>query len=81
MRLKDAVQYDLTQALEYIPNTFGVTISYGEVSQQLQRLISEKVENYIHQRYKDWAVKDLLTAVEVLEELNPKKKSPAKTSP
>ena len=68
MRLKDAVEFDLSQVFDYVPRTFGVEIEYGMIKAQLEALVEKKVEDYIHQRYRDWAVKDLLTALIVLEE-------------
>lgn len=68
MRLRDAVAHDLNTVFEYVPATFGIEIKPDSLRDQLEELAKFKVSDYIHQRYGDWAVRDLLTAIELLDE-------------
>lgn len=68
MRQKDAVEFDLEQVVDYVPRTFGVEIDPAMIRQELEGLIEKKVRDYIFQRYKDWPVRDLLTAIVVLDD-------------
>jgi hypothetical protein len=68
MRLRDTVAHDLNTVFEYVPATFGMDLKPETLRDTLEELARSKVSDYIHQRYRDWAAKDLLTAIELIDE-------------
>jgi hypothetical protein len=78
MRLKDAVEYDLSQVLQYIPTVFGWRLTHTKFASNFNNLLKIRFRIIFIKDIKSWAVKDLL-ALEVIEEKAPRKKTPAKT--
>jgi hypothetical protein len=61
----------LTREIQYCQemarNHFALELNLLKLDSQLQSLIIQKIEDYFHQRFKDWLVVDLLALRSALE--------------
>lgn len=63
---KEALQIELEACRENAEKYFSITLNEIRLDQQIADIIAHKVEDYFHQRFRDWNVHDLLAFREVL---------------
>lgn len=63
---KEALELELETCRESAEKYFSITLNEIRLDQQIADIIARKVEDYFHQRFRDWNVHDLLAFREVL---------------
>lgn len=63
------IRSDIFTVEEYLGRVFGTKLDLLTMKGQVEDLVIQKIQDYIHQRYRDWGVKDLLALVAILEQI------------
>ena len=64
---KESLALEIVHCREMAKNHFAIELNVMKLDEQLQGLIIKKIEDYFHQRFKDWTVVDLLAFRSELE--------------
>jgi len=57
---------EIRAASEYVSQTFNAPINLHRLQAQVEKLIETKIDDYYHQRFKDWTVADLLLLAQTI---------------
>lgn len=57
---EDLCLREITAASEYVRQTFNAPINLNRLQTQVDALIEAKIDDYYHQRFRDWTVADLI---------------------
>ncbi len=63
---KESIKAELEYCAEITQKHFGMTLNYRQLEKQVAAIISQKVEDYFYQRFRDWTVVDLMALREAL---------------
>jgi hypothetical protein len=65
---KTACLNEIKAASDHISQMFNAEMNLRKLKDQVALLIDQKIESYLHQRFKDWSVADLILLHCVLQE-------------
>jgi hypothetical protein len=51
---------EITAASDYVRQTFNAPINLNRLQDQIEKLVEAKIDDYYHQRFRDWSVADLI---------------------
>ena len=57
---------EIKAASEYVSQTFNAPINLHRLQVQVEKLIEAKIDDYYHQRFKDWTVADLILLAQTI---------------
>jgi hypothetical protein len=63
---KATIDSELQYVSEITELHFGMKLNYRQLEKQVAAIISEKIEGYFYQRFRDWTVVDLMALREAL---------------
>lgn len=63
---KATIDSELQYVAEITERHFGMKLNYRQLEKQVSEIISEKIEDYFYQRFRDWSVVDLMALREAL---------------
>lgn len=58
-RNEEQLRSELDYLREYIPRVFGRVLEQEAFSAQVDEMVTEKIRDYIYQRYRDWTAPEL----------------------
>lgn len=68
VKTPEQVQSEISIVTEYCERVFGVALDKESVKKLVAEIVSDKVEDYLYQRFRDWQVRDLLLLHQTLSE-------------
>lgn len=66
-RTAEFIEDEIKTISEYCERVFGVALDRASLHTLIGEMVSDKVEDYLFQRFRDWPVKDLLLLDQVLK--------------
>jgi|688.fasta_scaffold02291_40 hypothetical protein len=58
---------EIKAASDHISQIFNAEMNLLKLKEQVDLLIEGKIESYLHQRFKDWSVSDLILLAKTIE--------------
>lgn len=68
-----ACQIEIDTVEDYASRVFGTDVDLMAFREQIHQIIVDRISDYIYQRYRDWAVVDLITLETEIEKLTLKR--------
>lgn len=65
---KQIIESEIAYCEQVAKSHFDMTLNHKTLKSQIDRLISEKIEDYYYQRFRDWLVVDLMQMRDALIE-------------
>lgn len=72
-RDEKACQLEIDTVEDYASRVFGTEVDLLSFREQVHEIIVDRISDYIYQRYRDWAVADLITLEAEIEKLTLKR--------
>lgn len=57
---EDVCLNEIRAASEYVSQTFNAPMNLHRLQTQIDKLVETKIDDYFHQRFRDWTVADLI---------------------
>lgn len=75
---KQVIESEIRYCEEMAKSHFDMELNHLTLEKQIGEIISEKIEGYFYQRFRDWLVADLLTLKATLADADKAAKAKAK---
>lgn len=67
-RTKESCQAEVEAVEDYCARIFGIEVDHAAFQDQLREIITNRVNDFVFQRFRDWPLPDLLRLESVLQE-------------
>lgn len=77
-RSNDQLHQEIEFLIKHLNSKFNHNLQLANFSEQVSKIISERIEDYIYQRYRDWDSLELLALLDEWRKTEAPKKTPEK---